>query len=385
MSADTDDETVSITRSPLIEVVKTADKTTAEVGSSIVYGYTITNTGNVTLTGVTLTDDKITGAITLGATTLAPGASTTGTATHVVTEADLLTNPLVNIATATGTPPTGSNVTDTDTKSVALTSTPLIDIVKTGVLNMGSNSRADAGDMINYTFTVTNTGNVTLTGVTVTDPKLTVLGGPITLAKNAVDSTTFTGTYALTQADIDAGKVDNTATATGTPPTGVNVTDTDDETVSITRSPLIEVVKTADKTTAEVGSSIVYGYTITNTGNVTLTGVTLTDDKITGAITLGATTLAPGASTTGTATHVVTEADLLTNPLVNIATATGTPPTGSNVTDTDTKSVALTSTPLIDIVKTGVLNMGSNSRADAGDVINYTFTVTNTGNVTLTA
>ena len=193
------------------------------MGSSIVYGYTITNTGNVTLTGVTLTDDKITGAITLGATTLAPGASTTGTATHVVTEADLLTNPLVNIATATGTPPTGSNVTDTDTKSVALTSTPLIDIVKTGVLNMGSNSRADAGDVINYTFTVTNTGNVTLTGVTVTDPKLTVLGGPITLAKNAVDSTTFTGTYALTQADIDAGKVDNTATATGTPPTGVNV------------------------------------------------------------------------------------------------------------------------------------------------------------------
>ena len=132
---------------------------------------------------------------------------------------------------------------------MALTSTPLIDIVKTGVLNMGSNSRADAGDVINYTFTVTNTGNVTLTGVTVTDPKLTVLGGPITLAKNAVDSTTFTGTYALTQADIDAGKVDNTATATGTPPTGVNVTDTDDETVSITRSPLIEVVKTADKTT----------------------------------------------------------------------------------------------------------------------------------------
>src|SRR5258705_9012966 len=29
-----------------------------------------------------------------------------------------------------------------------------------------------------------------------------------------------TGTYAITQGDIDAGKVDNTATGTGTPPTG---------------------------------------------------------------------------------------------------------------------------------------------------------------------
>jgi len=46
---------------------------------------------------------------------------------------------------------------------------------------------------------VTNTGNVTLHNVTVTDAKVTVVGGPLaSLAPGASDSTTFTGTYTLT-------------------------------------------------------------------------------------------------------------------------------------------------------------------------------------------
>ncbi len=43
-----------------------------------------------------------------------------------------------------------------------------------------------------------------------------------TLAPQA--STTCTGTYTVTQADIDAGSITNTATASGTPPTGPPVT-----------------------------------------------------------------------------------------------------------------------------------------------------------------
>jgi uncharacterized repeat protein (TIGR01451 family) len=115
---------------------------------------------------------------------------------------------------------------------------PSLDIVKAGVLDMtvvAPADQANVGDKINYSFTVTNTGGVTLINVTVTDPKVTVVGGSITLAPGASDSTTFTGSYTLTQADIDAGKVDNTATATGTPPTGPNVTATDKETVDIPR------------------------------------------------------------------------------------------------------------------------------------------------------
>ena len=47
-------------------------------------------------------------------------------------------------------------------------------------------------------FTVTNTGNVTLTNVTVTDPGVTMLGGPIaSLAPGAVDNATFTASYII--------------------------------------------------------------------------------------------------------------------------------------------------------------------------------------------
>ena len=70
----------------------------------------------------------------------------------------------------------------------------------------------------NYTVTVTNTGNVTLTGVTVVDPLTGQNISGVTLAPGA--NQTFNTSYTLTQADLDgagnAGSdrdIDNTATA----------------------------------------------------------------------------------------------------------------------------------------------------------------------------
>ena len=79
--------------------------------------------------------------------------------------------------------------------------------------------RADAGDTIDYTLTATNTGNTTLNGVTIADPKL---GDAVVHAGAAGDARAgradgrARAAYTLTQADIDAGGVDNTATATAT-------------------------------------------------------------------------------------------------------------------------------------------------------------------------
>ena len=97
-----------------------------------------------------------------------------------------------------------------------LNQNPGIAIIKSGTFNDESGDGfAQVGETISYTFTVENTGDVTLTNVTVTDPLVTVSGGPITLAPGQVDSTTFTATYVITTEDILAGGVVNQATATG--------------------------------------------------------------------------------------------------------------------------------------------------------------------------
>src|SRR5438477_583672 len=64
-----------------------------------------------------------------------------------------------------------------------------------------------AGDVINYNIVLTNTGNVSLTGVTVSDPFATVSGTHTgdTVNPGVLDvgeSWTFTASHSVTQAEI---------------------------------------------------------------------------------------------------------------------------------------------------------------------------------------
>jgi hypothetical protein len=208
--------------------------------------FTVTNTGNTTLTGVTITDPLATvvgGPIA----TLAPGATdnSTFTAIYTLTQADIDAGTFTNVATAHGTPPTGPPVTGTDDDTQLLPAASSISMTKTGTIHkdvVAPNGIANAGDQITYVFTVTNTGNTTLTNVTITDPQATVAGGPIaSLAPGATDNSTFTATYTLTQADINAGTFTNVATAHGTPPSGPAVTGSDDDTQNYLVCPEITV------------------------------------------------------------------------------------------------------------------------------------------------
>ena len=74
------------------------------------------------------------------------------------------------------------------------------------------------GDKIDYTFEVTNTRDVTITDIRVTDPLVpTIVGNPIaSLAPGA--TATLTGTYTITAADVAAGRVINSAKVTGKDP-----------------------------------------------------------------------------------------------------------------------------------------------------------------------
>ena len=136
----------------------------------------------------------------------------------------------------------------------------------------------------------------------------------------------------MTQADIDAGSYTNVATGDSnqTPP------DNDDETVPITQSASLDVVKTVTSTGPydSVGDVITYSIRVTNTGNQTLTGVSVAEAgprAMVGVCTPALpATLAPGASLVCAATHTVTQADINAGTYTNVAVG------DSNQTDPDT-------------------------------------------------
>src|SRR5206468_883652 len=200
--------------------------------------------------------------------------------------------------------------------------------------------------VVTYTLTATDNGNTTLHNVSVSDSPS--LGGfsctpsiPVaSLAPGA--SVVCTGTHAITQADLDNGSFTDTASATSNEVNAPNAPDT----ITATQSPSISIDKTtngSDGPFIPVGAPITWNYHVHNTGNVTLTNVTVTDDHAAVNIDCDGGTntltdnviasLAPGASVDCTATGVATA-----GAYTNTGTATGTPPVGADVTATDTSS-----------------------------------------------
>jgi uncharacterized repeat protein (TIGR01451 family) len=378
----TDSQTVHFTAGPSINVSQSFSWTAgngSHVGDIVDYLYTVTNTGNATLTNITVNDDKL-GAISLGSTTLAPTATTTGRKTLAVTQNLLDSGSETNIAIASGTPPSGTAVTDTDTLVVEFLQSPSIDIVKT--FNWTAGNGSHVGDVVTFLYTLANTGNVTLNGVSITDDKLgSITPGSATLASGG--ATTGSTTMTVTQALLDSGSETNIAMASGTSPGGIAVTDTDTIIVEFLQSPSIAIVKSFSWTTgngSHVGDVVTYLYTVANSGNVTLNGVSVTDDKL-GAITLGSATLAPGGTTTGRKTMAVNQALLDSGSQTNIALAGGTAPSGIIVSSTDSQTVHFTAGPSINVSQSYSWTTGNGSHV--GDIVDYLYTVTNTGNTTL--
>src|SRR5262249_28455500 len=162
------------------------------------------------------------------------------------------------------------------------------------------------GDAISYSYAVKNTGNVTLAApVTVTDDRASVSCPDVgDLAPGA--TRTCTASHTITHADLDAGSVNNSATAHA----GGMDSNADDATVTADQNPKLSLVKSATPATYDsVGDAISYTYRVENTGNVTLTGpVTVTNDSVTVSCPTG--DLAPGAFVNCTASHTVTQGDL---------------------------------------------------------------------------
>jgi hypothetical protein len=370
----TDRVAVRAIHAPGLQVAKSSSPGTfGAAGETISYSYTVTNTGNVTLHDIALTDSRL-GGITCPDTRLAPSRSMTCTAAYVTTQADVDQGDVENAALVTGRPPAGPPVTGDDTEAVPAVHRPQIDLAKSAFpVEYGA-----PGEQITYTYTVTNTGNVTLHDIALTDNRL----GAVTCLTTTLapgQSTTCLGYHLTTQADVDAGQITNVATVTGDPPAGPPVTDGAAVSVHADRAPAVAVQKTAFPLRyGAPGERITYAYAVANNGNVTLHDVALTDNRL-GDVACPATALAPGASMTCHAVTLTTHADVTEGELTNVATVTGDPPTGPPVTDRDTETEYLIRHPGIAVAKAA----SPATYAAPGTSITYTYTVVNTGDVTL--
>lgn len=233
-----------------------------------------------------------------------------------------------NTVTATGTGPGATTVSGTASANVDVANAaPTISVVETMVIttDANGNGKADPGDVITYSYRVTNTGNVTLkdiiptetndgagtTPVMVVPTAVTTDNGTLGDSSDAIttdnkwgvlgplDVITFRSTYTVIAADITAlgggtgtglsgnpeadsflddkisvaGTYTNTAAATTTPVSGTSRANTPLNIINkldITKVPNVS-------TNVAAGTVVTYTYTVTNNGNTPITGITLSD------------------------------------------------------------------------------------------------------------
>jgi uncharacterized repeat protein (TIGR01451 family) len=403
-----------------------------EAGDVIRYSIVITNNGNMTLTGVTLSDPLLTGSNgTLGAAVESGDAdgeldvdeTWTYIGTYTAQQSDINNNgggdgDIDNTATAQVT-----QLEDQDPQSSStftlIDRNPAYSIVKTvtavgGVV--GPNGHVDlAGDVISYQIVVSNDGNVDLTGTSVSDPLLTAPFGTLSApggdtfepgTLNVGEIWTYTGTYTAQQSDINNngggdGDIDNTATLQS----DELADQTSSAAVLIDRNPDYSIAKTVTDVGGEgpnghvdwAGDVITYSIEVSNLGNVDLTGTSVSDALLQGPNgTLSAATgdtFEPGTLNVGevwtyTGTYTAQQSDIDNN-----GGGDGDIDNTATLQSDELADESSSTATLVDYEPGFTFTVNTlgyhddnptNNQPDVGEIIDFSAFVTNTGNVTLT-
>src|SRR4029079_12028274 len=278
-------------------------------------------------------------------------ATLTCTGTDTVDQADLDAGVVINHANGTATFAGSAVHSNTDTASVPAAKNPALSIDK----SVTPGTYTTAGQSLSYSYLVRNTGNVTLTTpVTVADDRAATVTCPALSAGGLAHNATITcsATYLITQDDVDAGTVINTAAASS----GTTTSPVDSATALASQDPQMHLDKSASPASYDhVGQTISYTYVLTNTANVTLSGPFAVSDDRVATVSCPAPpppgTLVPGATLTCTGTDTVDQADLDAGVVINHATGTATFAGSAVHSNTDTASVPAAKNPALSIDK----------------------------------
>ena len=146
---------------PDIEIAKTPDNQQIVSGGTANFTIYVTNTGDVALDNVTVTDPLAPNCNrSLG--TLAAGASTNYTCSR-----SGVISSFTNVANVTGDPPVGPPVTDSDPAVVTVTGAPALEVIKDLVLPPGG--VAQVGDLVVFDITIANIGTTNIITLPLSD------------------------------------------------------------------------------------------------------------------------------------------------------------------------------------------------------------------------
>jgi uncharacterized repeat protein (TIGR01451 family) len=372
-------------------------------GDVVVYAVAVHNVGGVpgttTLTETVPADTTYTGVAQGWSTGCAAAGSTCTRAVTVVPGAMVTTQFTVTVGAIPSGTQTISNVVTTSTGScpscaVANPTPARLALVKAANPTIVT----AAGQVVAYSFVVANVGGQPVTGLTISDAFTAPAGAgppvtcPVTILAPGASTTCTAAAYSVTQADIDNGVIDNSATATGTDPAGAIVTSNrSDATVRVPAAPSLTLVKSVNPQTAvKVGDKVTYTFAITNTGNVAIADLFIDDNFIASAapalaIVCPRTSLAPGAAMACTGTHTVTGVDADTGSIASTATVYGGDPNGNAIASNPSSvTVSIAPAPQLRLVKTArLIDANHDGKVNVGDLIGWVLVVTNSGNVTM--
>ena len=281
------------------------------------------------------------------------GETVTATATYKITEADIANGSFVNTVKVEFEGGKPFENTDTVTTVDPVRSYTL---TKKSSESIHENGMFKAGETIHYTLTVTNTGNQTLENVEITDT-LNAAGtisniqgadskqdGKVTIftISSLAPKAEATITYDYVVQEADKGNtISNAAVGTPANPENPDGEKPGDNTDNPVENPKLEVKKDIVSITAADGTQkdkagkadlndiITYSVTVTNTGNVKLTNVKITDSlegiQLAEGQSFDLGILEAGEAKTVTYTYQVKESDLGKS-ILNTATATGDVP-----------------------------------------------------------